>query len=98
MRDVAFQKLKAELQLGSPGVCVLCPTRWTVRDDALKSILDHYTVLQELWELSYDESKDTEIRACIQRLAAQMNTFAICYAASLAELILQHTDNLSKTL
>ena len=74
-RDAAFQKLKAELQPGSPGVGVLCPTCWTVRADALKSILDNYTVLQELWELSYDESKDTEIRAPIQGVAAQMNTF-----------------------
>ena len=28
--DATFQKLKAEIQPGSPGVSVLCPTRWTV--------------------------------------------------------------------
>ena len=97
-RDAVFQKLKAEIQPGSPGVRVLCPTRWTVRADALKSILDNYTVLQELWEVSYDESKDTEIRARIQGVAAQMNAFEFYYACSLAEMILRHTDNLSKTL
>lgn len=97
-RDAAFQKLKGELQPGSPGVRVLCPTRWTVRADALKSILDNFTVLQELWELSYDESRDTEIRARIQGVAAQMSKFEFYYAASLAEMILRHTDNLSKTL
>ena len=77
---------------------MLCPTCWTVRADALKSILDNCTVLQELWELSYDESNNTEIRTCIQRVAAQMNTFEFYYASSLAEMILRHTDKISKTL
>ena len=97
-RDAAFHKLKAELQPGTPGVRVLCPTRWTVRADALRSVLDNYAVLQELWQLSYDESKDTEIRARIQGVAAQMDTFKYYYAATLAEMVLRHTDNLSKTL
>ena len=41
---------KDELQPKSPGIRVLCPTRWTVHADSLKSVLDNYTVLQELWE------------------------------------------------
>lgn len=64
-RASVFQKLKAEIQPGSPGVRVLCPTHWTVWADALKSVNDNYTVLQELWELCYDEVKDTETKARI---------------------------------
>ena len=69
-----------------------------MRADSLKSVLDNYTVLQELWEESYDECKETEIKARIQRVAAQMRTFHFYYTASLAELVLRHTDNLSKAL
>ena len=47
-RDAAFQKLKAEIRPGSPGIQVLCPTHWTVRADALRSVLNNYSVLLEL--------------------------------------------------
>ena len=97
-RDGIFKRLKAEIHPGSPGVRVLCPTWWTVRAHSLKSVLDNYTVLQELWEESYDECKETEIKARIQGVAAQMRTFHFYYTASLAELVLCHTDNLSRAL
>jgi len=29
-RDSLFQNLKSELSPDTPGICVLCPTRWTV--------------------------------------------------------------------
>ncbi len=54
-------------------------------------MIKNYSVLQELWQLSYDKCNDTEIRARIQGVAAQMDTFV-------AEMVLRHTDNLSKTL
>ena len=34
----------------SSGVCVLCPTRWTVNVDSLASIIRNYAVLQGTWE------------------------------------------------
>ena len=46
-RDAVFQKLKAE---NSPGIRVLCPTRWTVKAEALHSILSNYEALQMLWQ------------------------------------------------
>ncbi len=51
-RAAQFDKLKAELSPIGAGFRVLCPTRWTVRAASLKSILDNYIVLQELWEVS----------------------------------------------
>ena len=42
--------LKSELAPETPGIRVLCPTRWTVRADAFSSILLNYLVLQETWE------------------------------------------------
>ena len=43
-RDVLFEKTKRELAPQSPGMRVLCPTRWTVRADALSSVLINYSV------------------------------------------------------
>ena len=52
-RNALFQNLKSELTPDTLGICVLCPTRWTVWVNSLASILSNYTVLQELWgELS----------------------------------------------
>ena len=49
-RDAKFQKLKEQMSNDSPGIHVLCPTRWTVRAQALHSILVNYEVLQILWD------------------------------------------------
>ena len=51
-RSGTFDKLKEELATDSPGFRVLCPTRWTVRAASLKSVIDNYQVLQELWLVS----------------------------------------------
>ena len=37
-------KLKSELSTQSPGVKPLCPTRWKVRAESLRSVLQSYTV------------------------------------------------------
>ena len=39
-RDAIFKRLKEEMASDSPGIHVLCLTRWTVKAEALKSILD----------------------------------------------------------
>ncbi len=63
-------KLKEKLAPNSPGFRVLCPTRWTVRadslkSDSLKSVMNNYSVLQELWDISKDQASDPSIRARI---------------------------------
>ena len=90
--------LKAELAPGTPGVRSLCPTRWTVRGQALRSIVDNYDVLTDLWLDSLSEVKDTEMKACIHGVASQMKSFDFFFGVSLSELILSHSDNLSRTL
>ena len=49
-REVTFRKLKDELAIGSPGIHVFCPTRWTVRAEAFHSISENYVVLQSTWQ------------------------------------------------
>ena len=43
-RQLSFMTLKAELAPGTPGVRLLCPTRWTVRGQAVQSMVDNHTV------------------------------------------------------
>lgn len=74
-RDALFTKLKEELQPELPGMRVLCPTRWTVRADSLKSVLDNYLVLQELWEEAEKTTKDSDITARVIGVAFQMRNF-----------------------
>ncbi len=90
--------LKSELAPDTPGIRVLCPTRWTVMADSLKSILDNFEVLQELWEESIDLVKDTEMKARINGVASQMKTFDYYFGICLGHLILKHSDNLSRAL
>ena len=97
-RDAIFKRLNEEMGSDSPGIRVLCPTRWTVRAEALKSILDNFNVLLELWAESLERVKDTEMKARIQGVSAQMMRFDYFFGVSLGLLILRHTDNLSKTM
>lgn len=97
-RGALFETLKTQLAPDSPGIRILCPTRWTVRADSLASILSNYTVLQELWDECVEIVKDSETIARINGVASQMRTFRSLYGVELGEMILRHTDNLSKTL
>ena len=93
-----FDSIKEELAPSDPGIRVLCPTRWTVRADSMKSIICNYEVLIELWEKATEIVKDTETIARIQGVPAQMSTFSFYFGLVLGELLLHHSDNLNKTL
>ena len=64
------------------GIRVLCPTRWTVRAEALKSIIDNFSVLLELWDESLEIVRETEMKARIQGVAAQMKKFEFFFGVS----------------
>ena len=97
-RDTALQKLKESLALDTPGFRTLCPTRWTVRADSLKSVIDNYCVVQELWVMSEDYVSDPAITDRIIGVQFQFKTFRYLFGVALGQLILRHSDNLSKTL
>ena len=60
--------------------------------------LTNYLVLHELWEFSKDEASDPSMKAHIIGVEAQFKTFTLYFGAQLGFLLLQHSDNLSKTL
>ena len=97
-RENLFKNIKGEIAPDSPGVRVLCPTRWTVKADSMKSIIQNYEVLMEVWDKACEIIKDTETIARIQGIASQMITFDFFYGLVLGETLLRHTDNLSRTL
>ena len=97
-RGTIFQHLKDELAPLDPGIRVLCPTRWTVKAEALKSIVDNFEVLQHLWEESLEYVKESEMRARILGVSDCMMKFDFFFGAILGETVLSHSDNLSRTL
>ena len=102
-REAIFRILKEEKHFeiendNSTGIRVLCPTRWTVCADPLSSIIDNYVSLQDTWEEAADIVHDTETKARIRGVSSQMETFNFLFGTVLCEMLLCHTDNLSKAL
>ena len=97
-RGALFEKIKAEINPGTPGFRTLCPTQWTVRGSSLESVRINYKVFHELWEEAKDIVKDSETRARIVGVQFYMKSFDYLFGMVLGEHLLKHTDNLSKTL
>ena len=103
-RNEAFHQIKSRSEDdGSPspiGIRAFCHTRWTVRGDAIESILVNYNALDILWEecLHSQTRLDPNVKARIIGVQSQMSTFNLLFGLKLCERILKMTDNLSKTL
>lgn len=101
-RDGIFRELKREhdhnSEFQSPGMRLLCPTRWTVQADSLKSVIDNYVSLMDTWEEALHIVRDMEMKARIDGIVFQMQTFEFAFGTVLGELILRHSDNLSRTI
>ena len=69
-----------------------------MKAECLDRILSNYKVLYVLWEESLDYVKETDMRSRIIGVQACMRSFDFLFEAMLGELLLRHTDNLSKTL
>ena len=82
----------------SPSIHTLCPTRWTVWAQSLASITANYKELWHLWEEAVQETKDTEMKARIRGISSQMGNFRFFFGLLLSDMVLRHTDMLSKTL
>ena len=61
-------------------------------------MIENYAVFQELWLECLDYTKDTETKARILGVEAQMKTFNYLFGVLLGEVILRNTDNLSRIL
>jgi hypothetical protein len=97
-RNTKLDKIRTETANESKGVRTLCPTRWTVRGEALASVLDNHSELMELWDWSLEIVKETDMKARIHGVKSMMTTFTFYFGCSLGEKILKQTDNLSRAL
>ena len=99
-RGSVFQRLKDEIAPQDAGIRVMCPTQWTVKGEALKSIVDNFEVLQNLWEESLEYVKESEIRARIGGVSDLMMKFDFFFGVMLGQTVLSRSarDNLSRTL
>ena len=84
--------------LKNPSIKLFCNTRWTVRADCLKSVIENFDELQELWDWSLQQSLCSEMKGRIQGIKVYSHKFSYCFGIHLAETILHHTDNLNQTL
>ena len=97
-RDAIFHKLKEEISPQVPGLRNLCPTRWTVRAASLESIRVNFETLEATWEEAVSVVRESDVKARINGVSSVMKTFDFLFGLMLAERILKHTDNLSRTL
>ncbi len=58
-------------------------------------MLDNYEILLGVWKEAQEGHLDSEIRARVIRVEAQMLTFDFLFGVSLGSLILRHSDNRS---
>ena len=93
-----FDSIREASNNETKGIHNLCPTRWTVRGEAMHSYLNNYSELMELWEWSLKHVTDTEMKARIRGVQVVMGTFDFVFGCSLGGSILRQTDNFSKTL
>ena len=49
-RNTRLDQIRNSTKNESKGIHTLCPTRWTVRGDALAVFIDNYTELMDLWD------------------------------------------------
>lgn len=83
---------------GGVGIRKFCPTRWTVRGESIKSIIENYNVLKELWVQCLELNLQPDVKGRIIGVQTQMLHFKFLFGLKLCERILLITDNLSKTL
>ena len=87
-----------EEMLKNRTIKLFCHTRWTVRADRLKSIIENFDELQELWDWSLQNCSCSEMKGRIQGIKVHSLKFSYYFGIHLAHMVLAHTDNLNQTL
>ena len=69
-----------------------------MRADCLKSIIENFDELQELWDWSLQNCSCSEMKGRVQGIKVHSLKFSYCFGIHLAHMVLAHTDNLNQTL
>ena len=74
-------------------------TRWTVRANCFRRIIDNYRFLYELWDECLKESGlNRDVKSKIIGCKSQMETFDLYFGLKLGKLLFSHRDKLSQTI
>lgn len=96
-RQSLFNTLKKDLSPDVIGLRPLCPTRWTVRTRAIKSVLDNYEALKQVFEEVNQTCADDYGRRA-GGILSQMELFSTYFGLELCYLIFSKTESVSSKL
>ena len=97
-RETLLKQLRLDSGNKSKSLHAFCPTRWTVRGEVLESIMNNHGDLMDLWERSLEITRESDMKARIIGVRAQMEQFSFFFGCHLGSKLLKQTDNLSATL
>ena len=92
-----FQQCKQELSPEGTGLRPLCPTRWTVRTEALNSLIRNYSAMAQALQQISDESHDDYGRRA-NGILCQLQRFDTFFGIKLSYLIFSATEQTSINL
>ena len=95
-RHDIFETIKSKMSPDAANLCPLCPTRWTVRAGALRSIIDNYSALQDALEEISATRDDSGAKA--QGFLNTLEKFSTFWGAKLGLLVFGITEGLSSFL
>ena len=75
-----------------------CPTRWTVRGEALAAVFNNHPALMELWDWSLTVSNDTRIKTTIRGVQSLMTIFNFHFGCTMGGQLVRKTNNLGRAL
>ena len=81
-REGILSSIKADTHMDTPGIKMLCPTQWTVQG-SFERIKGNYEALMFEWDICLEERLDTEMRARIIGVKAQMESFQYFFGLNL---------------
>ena len=92
-------KLKSELAPETIGIRPLCPTRWTVRAESLRSIIVNYSLIHSVLEEITEEYRgNSEVTSTTRGIMATMEKFSFLFGLVVGERFFSMTDTLSKAM
>ena len=97
-RDTKLSEILSATQSQEKSIHAFCPTRWTVRAETLRSVIENHDELMALWEWSIKHLKDTEMKARVIGVNTAMSNFSFFYECALGESMLRLTDHLGRSL
>ena len=95
-RTAIFEQCKKDLALAGTGLRPLCPTRWTVRTEAINAVLRNYPALLEALNQVRESPDDYGRRA--GGILAQLEQFATYFGLKLSFLVFGATEQSSRAL